>query len=397
VMPKSTSSRMLRLLALALGPFAWSLPARAETPVAAAPTAPSNGPPLSVTAPPMITALLPKKFDRDEIEVRVGMALLLALKVAQPSGTPVTVAAFGLPRGATYDDVRRSLSWTPGEDQVGEYPVRFQVSDGTLETSRILLIRVGHNAAPSYAARDALFVVGERGEASLAGSDPDSDVLRYSAKGLPAGATLDALSGSLSWIPRVDQVGNHSFTVTISDGTASTSSTQTLRVLPASTASEAEAWNSYLLPGVGYSVYTPRGADGVGSFHGLNLEVLVAAWIHRNDNRGPSLGRVYVNIELMRQTENSGPLLFTYSLGTTLSFERNPRRSFLIPFYGVEVGGIVHRDLGSRFQATPYLGAHLYADRNVFVGARLGYRVVPSQIDELGGIHAAVNANVSVW
>src|SRR5690606_5926495 len=118
-------------------------------------------------------------------------------------------------------------------------------------------------------------------------------------------------------------------------------------------------------------------------------------WIHRNDNEGPSHGRLYVNAEVLDAVDADLPLMFTYAAGLSLSFERNPQRTWLVPFYGVEAGGMIHRELGAHFQATPYLGLHLYASPHVFIGVRTGYRLVPRRIDELAGIHTGLNLSFS--
>ncbi len=144
-------------------------------------------------------------------------------------------------------------------------------------------------------------------------------------------------------------------------------------------------------------MYTPRNAAVGDVLHGLTLEIVIAAWINRNDNRGPSHGRVYINAELLDSDVKASPLLFTYSAGMSLSFERNPVRSWLIPFYGLELGGMVHRDMGGLFQTTPHLGVHLFSNPNVFLGVRAGYRLVPTRIDSLAGFHAALTADVTIW
>jgi hypothetical protein len=127
------------------------------------------------------------------------------------------------------------------------------------------------------------------------------------------------------------------------------------------------------------------------------LEFLLAAWIHRNNNRGPSHGRVYVNAEVLQSTRERVSLLFSYAIGFSLSLERNPRRVWLIPNYGLDLGGIIHDGIGGHVQATPYLGLHLYSNPNVFVSARLGYRLVPSELERYGGMHASFGGDFSVW
>ncbi|MFZ5469731.1 MAG: hypothetical protein ACOZIN_09865 [Myxococcota bacterium] len=55
-----------------------------------------------------------------------------------------------------------------------------------------------------------------------------------------------------------------------------------------------EEWESRLLPGLGYSTMFPVDSETFGVLHGPSLELALVAWIHRNENRGPSHGRLCV-------------------------------------------------------------------------------------------------------
>ncbi len=89
--------------------------------------------------------------------------------------------------------------------------------------------------------------------------------------------------------------------------------------------------------------------------------------------------------------------LFIYSLGTTLTFERNPKRSWLLPHYGVEFGGLNQEDIGGAFQSTFFAGMHLWASANLFVNLSAGYMLVPQQMKELGGFHGGATVDFSLW
>jgi hypothetical protein len=200
----------------------------------------------------------------------------------------------------------------------------------------------------------------------------------------------------LRWYPTNDDLGTYELLVTATDGQFKVAQTFTVEVSEGPRFTRDE-WTSYLLPGIGYSYYAPRIREQSGTFQGLEIELLFAGWIHRNENRGPSHGRVYLNAELLNSSDPDVPILFTYAFGFSLSLERNPRRNFLIPNYGLDIGHQSHDDLGSRFQATPYAGLHLYSARNFFLSARLGYRLVPSDMERLAGLHAGAAFNFSVW
>lgn len=52
---------------------------------------------------------------------------------------------------------------------------------------------------------------------TLAATDPDGDSISYSSPDLPAGATLDSVTGIFQWTPTYDQAGSHTTTFTATD------------------------------------------------------------------------------------------------------------------------------------------------------------------------------------
>lgn len=391
------------LLAGVLG----TAPARAEdeasAPVAAPDAVPPGPAPIAQIAvregaasPPQITGILPGRFDRAEAIANVGEELSLTLDASHPEGLPLRASALGLPVGAEFSEPLRRLRWTPSAAQRGRHVVRFVVSDGAREASRTWTVLVTDNRPPVFVTEVREISYGQFHQVSLTASDPDDDPLTYAAESLPEGAELDP-SGVLSWRPLEEQLGDHRVRVTAFDGTVKATGDFVVLVEPPPREKrEADNWESYFLPGAGYALYAPRANDDLGVFHGVSLEVLIGAWIHRNDNRGPSHGRVYVNVEILDSTDHL-PVLFVYGMGFSLSLERNPRRTWLIPTYGVDVGGLIQDDIGAKFQSTPYLGLHFYSNRNVFLTGRGGYRLVPTELERLGGWHASFMADFSIW
>ena len=80
-----------------------------------------------------------------------------------------------------------------------------------------------------------------------------------------------------------------------------------------------------------------------------------------------------------------------------LSVERNPARRVLIPMYGLEAGGLVHEDLGYPFQVTPFAGLVIFAENEVSLSARGGYRWVPARFEELSGAELALMLDGHLW
>lgn len=351
--------------------------------------------------PPEFARIWPERYNRRDVIANVGERLELGVEVTDPEGADVKVTVEGLPEGATFSEGQRILRWTPTPAQRGLQSFRFVAWDGVNQAVRVLHVQVTDNRPPYFPNLPRQIENGSGARSvSLAAIDPDEDPLTYSIQGAPRGALFLPDTAQLSWNTTDDDLGKHQVTVTASDGKVRVTQVLTVEVVEPPIGiprSNKNNWESYLMPGLGYSVYAPGDRDAFGTFQGVALELLIVTWIHRNENRGPSHGRVYVNAEILNSSDGDVPNLFAYSFGFSLSFERNPKRSWLIPVYGLDLGQVFHDDFGSRFQATPYFGFHLFSDPNLFVSARGGYRMVPSDMEHVGGAHAGANLNFSVW
>ncbi len=239
--------------------------------------------------------------------------------------------------------------------------------------------------------------------------DSDGDRIEVTAEGLPAGAKLRvrdprpwtgaherAASETravfrevvLYWTPTRAQRGNHVVALVASDGKATERIEIMLKV--------EEEWESWFLPGVQYVGYFPAKTD-VGNFNGAAFELVIGTWVHQTEARGPSHGRVYVDIALLASDHAGAARAFAYALGFDLSIERNPWRRYLIPIFGLEVGGFHQREVGSFFTTTPFVGAHLFSTRNVFVTATGGYVFPGRDIERLGGWRVRAGVNAVLW
>jgi hypothetical protein len=215
--------------------------------------------------------------------------------------------------------------------------------------------------------------------------------------GLPEGAThavseADA-TAEIRWRPGRDDIGEHQATARVrARGHPWAETPVTILVT--------EEWETFFMPGVQYSLWLPESRGEYGIIQGVSIQYLVAAWIHRNENRGPSHGRFYVDIDLLRSTESPN-LGIAYSFGLTLSFERNPKRQFLIPYFGAEVGGIYHKPKEGKnihaAQVNPLGGLSIWASQNIFVNVTVGYLVPFSHLEQLRGLRVKAGLNFSFW
>lgn len=136
-------------------------------------------------------------------------------------------------------------------------------------------------------------------------------------------------------------------------------------------------------PGALAATYIPRG-DGTGSFVGGGASISLFDWaIHRSAG-GPGFGRIAADLAVLTDVELGSRKAFAWRFGPSLSFESNPSRRFVIPFYAVHLGGLsVERAGGHR----------------AFVDGGLGVALVRTHafLVDLEGTYAVPFASTATW
>jgi hypothetical protein len=207
---------------------------------------------------------------------------------------------------------------------------------------------------------------------------------------LPDGAHFDPNRRFLYWKMRSDQLEDYLIKVRVRYRDVLDSAVVAVRV--------AEKWKSALIPGASYSLYVPYNPTAYGTFNGVAVEYLLAAWVSRTEERGPSHGKVYVRFDLMSSSHSDISESFFYTAGVNLSLERNPRRLFAIPYFGVELGGMYNAQWSSNiFQFTPVAGVWLYADQTNTISLTGGYLIPSEQFETLRGWRAGIGGTFSLW
>ncbi len=131
--------------------------------------------------------------------------------------------ATDLPEGAAFDGASRTLTWTPGFDQSGQYTITITAADAGFSVPQPLTITVNHVNRPPVIEPIAAVVTDENipWQFKVKFSDPDKEddgKLTIAAANLPQAAAFDAASGTFTWTPGYDQSGNYAgITVTVSD------------------------------------------------------------------------------------------------------------------------------------------------------------------------------------
>ena len=116
--------------------------------------------------------------------------------------TPTMIPLLGSP--AIHNGNPDGYSWGP-EDQRG-YPRTFPYDIGAVET-RLFLNPIGNKTVQAT----KLLTI------TVTASDPDGDILTYSASGLPTGATFDPATHTFQWQPTTKQTGSYQVTFTVTD------------------------------------------------------------------------------------------------------------------------------------------------------------------------------------
>lgn len=169
----------------------------------------------------------------------VGQAYSYQASASDANGDPLTWALVIAPAGMSVN-ASGLVNWTPGAGQEGNHNVSLCVSDGQLSTFQNWTINVSAagsgnqppvitSSAPTTATEGQLYSY------QAAGSDPNGDTLTWSLTTKPTGMTVSSSTGLVQWTPSSSQVGSHSVTLQVSDGTVSASQSWTITVSAAST------------------------------------------------------------------------------------------------------------------------------------------------------------------
>ncbi len=224
-------------------------------------------------------------------------------------------------------------------------------------------------------------------------TDADNDPLTYSLSGLPAGAKAEPTEGAVqvSWSPTASDLGVYPVKATVTDGKATV--TREIEIVVE------EEHESFFMPGVGYALWVPGDVGTYGVFQGFAIEFLGVRWVHQNDKRGPSHGRVYLDFDVLFSTQQAVDPVFMPTLGFDLSLEKDPGRRFLIPFFGLEGGALFQKQITTLGFMTPFAGVLLWSGRNFEVALKAGYMLpfTSEQFGQVAGLRTRLTADLSFW
>jgi hypothetical protein len=181
-----------------------------------------------VNRPPVLSAIAAQVVDEEQ-------TLTFRINASDPDAEDqgkLTVKAAGLPEGAVFDEASRTVTWKPTFEQSGDFAVSFTVSDPAgLSDGVAAAVKVANINRPPVLAvieplvgdenKDLVFLIPEA-------TDPDREdagKLTYAVDKLPQGATFDAATRTMKWLPTYEQSGVYEgITATVKDAGGLTAS-----------------------------------------------------------------------------------------------------------------------------------------------------------------------------
>lgn len=167
----------------------------------------------SDNAPPSITSRPPSG-------AAPGETYTYQLEASDPENEALTYELMSGPSGMTLS-ADGLLQWTPDAGHSGDHPVSLAVRDpqGASATQSFNLTVLAENSPPVFEGVPSTNVrVGAEYRSTMTATDPDGDPLSWTLVSAPAGMSVDAETGEISWVPGEDQIGAHQVAVTVSDG-----------------------------------------------------------------------------------------------------------------------------------------------------------------------------------
>lgn len=137
-----------------------------------------------------------------------------------PDNDPLSYDLVVKPTGMAVQSNAGIIVWVPSTDQVGTHDVTLRVSDGRggVALQSFVIIVAMANSTPVITSRPkGPAVVGLPYEYRVTAQDADGDGIVFSLGEHPAGMTIDANSGVVSWTPAANQVGSPHVDVIASD------------------------------------------------------------------------------------------------------------------------------------------------------------------------------------
>ena len=190
----------------------------------------NDTPVISSVADQMISrnsATPPLAFNVSDSQISPG-----SLIVTATSSNPTLVPNANLVLGGSGSN--RTVKVTPVTNQTGYVTINLSVSDGTLSSSTAFMLTVTTNALPPVLSpiANSTIIAGATIALACQASDPNvpTQPLGFALPTKPAGASINAASGLISWRPLIVQSGTSNQFMVVVTNTSSLAATQSFWV-----------------------------------------------------------------------------------------------------------------------------------------------------------------------
>ena len=257
-----------------------------ETTISADPNPPNptnNAPVISGNPPQMI---------------KVGVNYLFTPTASDPDADPISFSIENKPNWTSFDQATGTLSGFPVLGSEGTYAdIVISVSDGSMSSSiPPFMITVEPATAPNMppaidGVPDTNVIVGNAYSFTPAASDPDGDLLTFTAQNLPAWAMFNSSTGQISGTPQPGDEGTYAnISITVSDGSLSASLPAFTIVVQAQNSAPTISGtpSSQTTVGLNYS-FTPTAADPDGDTLTFSIQNM-PGWASFNSSTGELSG-----------------------------------------------------------------------------------------------------------
>ncbi|MCV9385968.1 putative Ig domain-containing protein [Reichenbachiella ulvae] len=175
----------------------------------------------TVNAAPVLAAI-----DNQSVDEGTELTFTANATDVDSESLSFTLDEVSMSKGMSIDASTGEFSWTPSESQDGEHTVSITVSDGKLTDSQSITIMVNEveetvNEAPVLdPVSDQSVDEGVELSFNVSATDTDSESLTFSLDetSVNKGMNLDAITGAFNWTPSESQDGQHTVSLTVSDG-----------------------------------------------------------------------------------------------------------------------------------------------------------------------------------
>ena len=153
------------------------------------------------------------------LEAITGHSYIYPLVVDDPDSDQGTFSLVSGPVGMTVSQYG-SLGWIPADNQLGDQSVTVQFDDGFGGlVQQSFTLNVVPNSPPQVTSNpDGIAIADQSYIYNPVAVDADGDRLSFSLETSPAGMTVYARTGTISWTPTIDQLGQHNVVLLVDDG-----------------------------------------------------------------------------------------------------------------------------------------------------------------------------------